>query len=77
MEVPILENAQALGRELRELPLPKDVIIGCVVRGEQSIIPGGDTRLKSGDVVILITTGEEQERAVQILSGSRERVQQA
>ena len=77
LEVPILENAQALGRELRELPLPKDVIIGCVVRGEQSIIPGGDTRLKSGDVVILITTGEEQERAVQILSGSRERVQQA
>ena len=74
LEVPILEHAQALGKELRELPLPKAVIIGCVVRGELSIIPSGDTRLKAGDVVILITTGEEQEKAVQILSGSGEEV---
>ncbi len=81
MEVPILEHSPALGKELRELPLPKAVIIGCVVRGEQSIIPSGETKLKSGDVVILITTGEEREKAVRILSGSGpkygERVQQS
>lgn len=70
LEVPILENAPARGKELKELALPREVIIGCIVRGEQSIIPSGDSRLRAGDIIILITTGEEQEKAVQILSGS-------
>lgn len=70
LEVPILENALARGKELKELALPREVIIGCIVRGEQSIIPSGDSRLRAGDIIILITTGEEQEKAVQILSGS-------
>jgi len=49
--------------------LPKDVIIGCVLRGEESMIPRGDTRILAGDVLILISTDEHEKVAVRELTG--------
>lgn len=69
LEVPIPENSATTGKKLWEINLPKDVIIGCIIRGEESIIPKGDTRLLSNDMVIVITTKEDEEHAVKILTG--------
>ena len=68
-EVPIPQNAPAVGKKLRELSLPKDVIIGCVLRGDKSMVPRGDTRILAGDVVVLISTDEHESAAVRELTG--------
>lgn len=39
-----------------ELDLPKEVIIGCILRGESGMVPRGDTRLLAGDILVLIST---------------------
>lgn len=41
------------GRALRELMPLKDLLIGMVVRGEDTIVPNGDTRLEEGDLLVL------------------------
>lgn len=44
-----------LNRPLKELELPEDVLIAAIHRGEESIIPNGDTKILEGDRVILLT----------------------
>lgn len=41
------------GRTLRELMPLKDLLIVMVVRGEDTIVPNGDTRLEEGDLLVL------------------------
>ena len=68
-QVPISQTAPAVGKKVWELSLPKDVIIGCLLRGERSMVPRGDTRILSGDVLVLISTDEHEVAAVRELTG--------
>lgn len=68
-QVPISGIAPAVNKKLWEINLPKQVIVGCVLRGEKSMIPRGDTRILAGDVLILISSDEHETAAVQELTG--------
>ncbi len=68
-QVPISQTAPAVDKKLWELSLPKDVIIGCVLRGDKSMVPRGDTRILAGDVLVLISTDEHETAAVRELTG--------
>lgn len=61
-EVPIPDNAPAVGKKLWEINLPKEVIVGCVLRRDITMIPRGDTKILSGDMLVLIS-GNGQETA--------------
>jgi len=50
-----VQKARCLGAPLKALRLQPGVLIGCVVRGEQIIIPTGETCLQANDTVIVIT----------------------
>ena len=43
-------------KKIRELSIPWDLLFVLVKRGEKSIIPNGNTRLKTGDVVVVSAT---------------------
>ncbi len=68
-QVPISQSAPAVGKKLWELSLPKEVIIGCVLRGDKSKIPRGDTRILAGDILVLISSDEHETAAVRELTG--------
>lgn len=68
-EVPISETAPVVGKKLWEINLPKEVIIGCVLRGEESMIPRGDTRILAGDMLILISSHKQEIAAIKELTG--------
>ena len=68
-QVPISGSAPAVNKKLWEINLPKQVIVGCVLRGEKSMIPRGDTRILAGDVLVLISSDEHETAAVQELTG--------
>lgn len=69
LEIPILENVSFEEKELKDMDLPRDVIVGCIVRGDRSIIPSGNTKLLTGDIVILIVNGAVKEEVVKIFTG--------
>jgi trk system potassium uptake protein TrkA len=48
-------------RAVSELELPLESVLVCIFRGDQTIIPRGDTRLTAGDQVIALTTPELEE----------------
>ncbi|QUH28153.1 potassium channel family protein [Vallitalea guaymasensis] len=68
-EVPILQSAPSVGKKIWEIDLPKEVIIGCILRGESSMVPRGDTRLLSGDILVLISSKENHISAIRELTG--------
>jgi K+ transport systems, NAD-binding component len=68
-QVPIPAAAPAVDKKLMELRLPRQVIIGCIMRGENSMIPRGDTQILAGDVLVLISSGDDESAALQALLG--------
>ncbi len=68
-QIPIPAGAPAAGKKLWELHLPKEVIVGCILRGDKSMVPRGDTRIIAGDMLILIASDEQETAAVRELTG--------
>lgn len=59
-EATMLHNSSLIGKKLWELNLPKEIIIGCILRGEQSLIPRGDTCVQEGDTLLMITSNKDK-----------------
>jgi trk system potassium uptake protein TrkA len=49
--------------------LPKQVIIGCVLRGDAAMVPRGDTRILAGDVLVLISSEKQEMAPIKELTG--------
>lgn len=56
LEFRIRDGAAYLGQPLYTLPLKKNLLIGCIVRQGQPIIPCGQDIIEKGDSVLVITT---------------------
>ena len=69
LEVPITETDPAAQKQVWEIDLPKEVIIGCILRRDQTLIPRGDTRILAGDILVLISGNEQEEIAILELKG--------
>lgn len=68
-EVPIPGTAPAVGKKLWEINLPKQVIIGCILRGDTTMVPRGDTRILAGDMLVLISSDKQEMAAIKELTG--------
>lgn len=55
MEIVAHSHMKMIDKPLREMNLPDGMLIGAIHRGEQVIIPDGDTKIKWNDRVILIS----------------------
>jgi len=56
-------------RALRALGAPRDSIVGAVVRGEEALVPGGDTVIRPGDRLLVFSTRAEVERVRDVFKG--------
>ena len=58
MEFIASENCKLNGIALKNLNLKPNIIIACVSRHNTVIIPDGNTEIRKGDSVIIITAGQ-------------------
>lgn len=68
-EIELDDKSPALNKKLWEIGFPKDSIVGCIIRTEQTIIPQGNTEFKAGDKVILLSSPEALDKTTLLLSG--------
>ncbi|WP_077610261.1 potassium channel family protein [Clostridium sp. Marseille-P2415] len=68
-EVPIPGTSPVLGKKLWEINLPKEVVVGCILRGDTAMVPRGDTRILAGDMLVLISSDQQEMAAIQELTG--------
>lgn len=49
------EEKRIAGKKVREIAFKKSILCACIVRGGDIIIPYGDTEVKSGDLIMLVS----------------------
>ena len=71
LEVLVPKTSPIIGKKLWEINLPMDAIIAYILRGENSMIPRGDTRIMIDDILILIVSKDKQEEVIRELTGRK------
>jgi len=58
-----------VGKKVREVDLPKEVLLGPILRGKELIIPDGETELQATDRVTLMGKKKDVETTARLLKG--------
>jgi trk system potassium uptake protein TrkA len=66
-EVVLDQRDPAVGKTLRQLELPEDCLVAAVIRGQKTVVPGGDDVLQAADRLIAIALPERQEDLLRAL----------
>lgn len=69
IEVQIPNESPVAEKKLWEISIPQDTIVGCILRGDTTIIPRGDTRILGGDTLVVLTGNGQQVEAINALIG--------
>ena len=63
MEIQVQEGqADLCLKRIKEISLPRDTLIVLLRRGERAVVPKGDTRVEPGDVLVFLTTRDQEDR---------------
>jgi CIC family chloride channel protein len=62
LEVQVKEGSEDLCfQRIRDVALPKGTLIVLLRRGDRAVVPKGDTRVEPGDVLVLLTTRDQED----------------
>ncbi len=67
IEITLPENYKLAGSTLMEIDLPQSCSVSCINRDGRTIIPRGQTKLHSGDKLLLVTLGTAERELRRIL----------
>lgn len=59
-ETPVHKGSELCGKKLWELNLPKEIIIGCIMRGDENLIPRGDTAIRPNDILLILSSDKNK-----------------
>jgi len=69
VRVDLPESSPVINKQLQEVVLPENSVVVSVIRGEDVIVPKGDTMLKAQDDIIALTTIENEQQLLNLLLG--------
>lgn len=68
LEIIIEDNFKISGKKISEIGLPKEAVIGCIVRNEDAVIPRGDTVIEINDRLIIITLDDTRLKVIKAVT---------
>jgi trk system potassium uptake protein TrkA len=68
-EIIVEPDFPVVDKKIMDMELPKNVIIGSIIREGKMIIPNGSTEILSEDKLIIISSKEDQLKAVDAIGG--------
>lgn len=70
VRVDLPEDSPIINKEIKDVQLPPDSVLVSVVRGEEVIVPKGNTVLRPGDDVIALTLIGNEPQLLSLLAGN-------
>jgi Trk K+ transport system NAD-binding subunit len=70
LEVTVPPNARVARKSISELRLPRSAVLVSILRGDEVIIPRGDTRLRPGDIVTILSESNSAEAIREFLQST-------
>ncbi len=68
-EATLADTSPSAGKDIAELGLPRDSTVVAIIRDRHVIVPRGDTVLRAGDEVLVLTTPDAEAEVVTTLLG--------
>ncbi|MCB1651604.1 MAG: Trk system potassium transporter TrkA [Alphaproteobacteria bacterium] len=68
MEAEVSENSHIVNMSVEELSLPHEIIVGGIVRDEEFMIPSPETKVKAGDVIIMLASRNQAQNVEKMFS---------
>jgi len=68
-EVVLTPASPVRDRALRDVALPENSLVACILRGDRAVVPRGDTVLLPQDRLIVVTVPDNHGQVLRILSG--------
>jgi trk system potassium uptake protein TrkA len=68
VEVTLAGDAAVVGREIKDITIPRDATFVAIVRKDHVVMPRGDTVLQAGDEVLAIVTPESEDLVRAVLT---------
>jgi trk system potassium uptake protein TrkA len=72
VRVDISSDSPVIDKRVKDLILPGNSVLVTIVRGENIIVPKGDTVLQKGDDVVALTTIENEQQLLDLMVGKVE-----
>ena len=72
VRVDLAEDSPACGKKVKEIKLPKNSVLVSIIRGEDVIIPTGETVFQSRDDIVALTAIENEQQVLDIFLGKME-----
>jgi len=72
VRVDLAEDSPACGKSVKDIKLPKNSVLVSVIRGEDVMIPTGETVLQSRDDIVALTAIENEQQILDIFLGNIE-----
>lgn len=69
VRVDLPSDSPVINKEVKDITLPQDAVLVSIVRGEEVILPKGNTVLKTGDDVIALTLVGNEPQLLNLLIG--------
>lgn len=69
IELKICHDMPVVNKKLWELKIPTQAIVGYILRNDQGIVPRGDTRILTGDTLIVICDTSVQKQVTKEMTG--------
>ena len=69
VRIDLPEDSPVINKEVKDIALPQDAVLVSIVRGEEVILPKGNTVLKPGDDVIALTLIGNEPQLLNLLAG--------
>jgi CBS domain-containing protein len=72
VDVVLVPDSKAIAKTIAELQLPREAVLVSIRRGQELVIPHGDTRLEAGDVVTALCDRGCEEEVKEALNRGKE-----
>ncbi len=69
LRIEMTDKSPATGQAVKNLPLPKESVIGAIIRENEVIIPRGDNVIEEGDILLVLSNPKVQSSVFEVLLG--------
>lgn len=69
MDIEVGDDFASSGKSLSQISLPEDSVVGFIIRGELQMVPRGNTVIKEGDRLIILSLSSVQPDVIKAIKG--------
>lgn len=72
VRITVDENSKIVNKKLKDIDLPLESVLVTILRGEDSLVPRGNTRIKGRDIILALTKPELKDELINIFNNARQ-----